>query len=88
MASKEEIQKEIENYLGDANLAKDDFFRNKIKENRDGYVKLEVFLNRNIIKKMQINTKKIMKACKGSDEVELNKDGDMVRRKGNKELPE
>ena len=63
-------------------------FRNKIKENRDEYVKLEVFLNRNKIKKMNINTKKIMKACKGSDEVELNKDGDMVRRKGNKELPE
>ena len=87
MASNEEIQKEIENYLGDANLAKDDFFRKKINEGGAGYVKLDVFLNRKNIKKMKINIKKLRLACKGSDEVELSKDGESVRRKGNKELP-
>lgn len=85
--SKAEIKKQIEYYLGDTNLAKDDFFRQKIKDHKDGYVKFEVFLNCNKIKKMGLDIKKMKEACVGSDDVELSKDGSMVRRKDNKELP-
>jgi len=85
--SKAEIQKQIEYYLGDSNLAKDDFFRDKIKEHKDGYVKFEVFLNCNKIKKMGLDITKMKEACVGSTDVELSKDGVMVRRIDNKELP-
>lgn len=85
--SKAEIQKQIEYYLGDSNLAKDTFFREKITEHKDGYVKFEVFLNCNKIKKMGLDITKMKEACVGSTEVELSKDGVMVRRKDNKELP-
>lgn len=85
--SKAEIQKQIEYYLGDSNLAKDTFFREKITEHKDGYVKFEVFLNCNKIKKMGLDITKMKEACVGSTEVETSKDGVMVRRKDNKELP-
>ena len=77
----------MEYYLGDANLAKDDFFRDKIKSNKEGYIELAVFLNCNNIKKMKIDTGKIAEAITDSTDVELSKDKKMVRRTGNKELP-
>jgi hypothetical protein len=48
-----EIKKQMEYYLSDENLAKDDFFRDKIESNKaGGYVALMLFMNCNKVKKM------------------------------------
>ena len=83
------ILKQMEYYLGDKNLSKDDFFRKLITEDKKtGYVKLEVFQNCNAIKKLKISNKEIAEACKDSKEIEFSKDNTKVRRIGNKALPE
>lgn len=75
--------------MGDANLGRDDFFRGKIEESKDGYVDLKLFLNCNNIKKMGIdNTDIIKETLEGSSALELNDDNSKVRRVGNKKLPE
>ena len=82
-----EIQKQIEYYLGDKNLSKDDFFRDKITSGKGGYIDLKLFLNCNKIKSMGIDVKMIVEACSESKEVEVSKDKKMIRRLDNKELP-
>lgn len=53
-----EIKKQIEYYLGDENLAKDDFFRDLILKNqKTGYINISVFLNCNKIKKLSVGEK-------------------------------
>lgn len=75
--------------MGDANLGRDDFFRGKIEEAKDGYVDLNLFLNCNNLKKMGItNTEIIKETLADSTTLELNDDNTMVRRVGNKKLPE
>ena len=78
----------MEYYLGDVNLSKDDFFRNKIGEDKDGYISLDVFQKCNNIKKLAVSNEDIAKACKDSKQVEVSADGSKIRRTGNKELPE
>jgi hypothetical protein len=79
----------MEYYLGDVNLAKDEFFRNKILEDKaGGYIDLEVFQKCNNIKKLAVTSEDIAKACKDSKDVELSKDLKKIRRSGNKALPE
>jgi hypothetical protein len=82
-----DIKKQIEYYMGDKNLEKDDFFRDKITAGKSGYIDLKMFLNCNKIKKMGIDVRTIVEACTGSDQVEISKDKKMIRRKDNKELP-
>ena len=41
--------------MGDANLARDAFFRGKISDDKDGYIDLSIFLNCNKIKKMGVD---------------------------------
>jgi hypothetical protein len=86
--SAEQIRKQIEYYLGDANLARDDFFRQQISDNKDGYVKLSLFLNCNKIKSLDTNVEAIAEALAGSEELEMKEDKSAVRRVGNKALPE
>lgn len=50
-----EIQKQVEYYLGDLNLAKDDFFRELIEANSDGYIDISVILKCNKVKKLGVN---------------------------------
>ena len=50
-----EIQQQVEFYLGDLNLAKDDFFRDLISANKEGYVDIAVVLKCNKIKKLGVN---------------------------------
>jgi len=84
-----DIKKQMEYYLGDMNLAKDDFFRDKILEDKaDGYVELDVFQKCNAIKKLNLTTEDIAKACADSKDVEISKDNKKIRRTGNKALPE
>jgi hypothetical protein len=41
--SNAEIKKQMEYYLSDGNLAKDDFFRGKIESNKTGYIQISLF---------------------------------------------
>ena len=65
--SNAEVKKQMEYYLGDLNLAKDDFFREKINSTKTGYVAISTFLNCNKIKKMNLSEAKIAEACADSD---------------------
>ena len=88
MTSKE-IQTQVEYYLGDINLAKDDFFREQIEQGKDGYIDLALVLKCNKIKKLGVSkAAQIVKACTSSDSVEFSKDGLKLRRKDNKALPD
>jgi hypothetical protein len=82
-----EIKKQVEFYLSDANLAKDKFFNNKIKEDAEGWLPIACLLNCNKIKTMKVKSASIVEALKTSEEVEVHKDGNQVRRKGNKSVP-
>jgi hypothetical protein len=56
--SKAEIKKQVEYYLGDSNLSKDDFFRNLISKNAAGYLDLSTILKCNKIKKLGVTSTK------------------------------
>ena len=89
MSKPADIKKQMEYYLGDLNLSKDDFFRVKIMEDKaDGYIDLEVFQKCNAIKKMNLTIDDIAKACADSKTLELSKDKKKIRRAANKALPE
>jgi lupus La protein len=82
-----EIQKQMEYYLGDKNLARDEFFRDKISASKVGFVDLSLFQNCNKIKAMGITNKDIADSLKESKALEVSKDGKMVRRAEGLELP-
>ena len=75
-----EIQKQMEYYLSDKNLARDDFFRDKITASKVGFVDLALFQNCNKIKSMSITSKDIAESLKESKALEISKDGKMVKR--------
>jgi hypothetical protein len=83
-----EIQKQVEYYLGDLNLAKDDFFRELITKDKDGYIDMAVILKCNKVKKLGVNKPaQIAAAIKNSTLVEVSKDQKRVRRTENPALP-
>jgi hypothetical protein len=82
------LRVQIEYYLSDTNLAADEFFHSKISEDSEGYVDVNLFLNCNKVKKLNVTKDDIVNAIKTSEDLELNSTGDKVRRKGNKSLPE
>lgn len=86
--SNSKIIKQMEYYLGDVNLARDKFFRERIAENKEGYIDMKHFLNCNNIKAMKVSSEEIAEACKESILIEFSEDKHMVRRIGNKTLPE
>ena len=89
MSKSADIKKQMEYYLGDLNLAKDDFFRDKILEDSaNGYVNLDVFQKCNAIKKMNLTIDEIAKACADSKALELSEDKKQIRRAANKALPD
>lgn len=88
MIKTEDIRTQVEYYLSDNNLKKDQFFYEKIKENDDGWVEIGLLLNCNKIKNMGVSADSIVQAIKGSTEVEVDPEGKHIRRKGNKALPE
>ena len=87
MSKTAETKKQMEYYLGDANLAKDDFFREKIEADKAGYIDLELFQKCNNIKKLNLTIEDIATACKESKVLELSEDSKQIRRVGNKALP-
>jgi hypothetical protein len=75
--------------LGDENISKDEFFRDIISSDKDGFVPFSNILKCNKVKKLGVSSaKQLADACKDSTEVEVSKDGLKVRRFGNKALPE
>ena len=79
----------MEYYLGDVNLERDDFFRDKIAADKDGFVDMKLFLNCNKIKQKGIkDVGLIAEAVTGSEEVELSECKTRIRRTDNKALPE
>lgn len=74
------LQDQIEFYFGDANLPKDKFLQNKMKESDNGYVGVDVIAS---FKKMQsLTTDKslVLKAIKSSSMLELSEDSLSLRR--------
>ncbi|XP_049577363.1 uncharacterized protein [Syngnathus scovelli] len=75
-----EVKKQVEFWFGDVNLHKDRFLRKLIDESDDGYVDLSVVAGFNRMKKLTSDTKLIARALKNSSVLEVNLEGDKVRR--------
>ena len=85
---KVQIKEQIEYYLSDKNLQNDSFFHNKISEDPNGYLDLDLLLKCNKIKNAGWTIDEIKEGIKLSEEIELDKEEKKVRRKDNKALPE
>lgn len=84
----ETLQKQIEYYLSDTNLARDKFFREQIQTDKQGWVAVNHFLNCNKIKASGFTADDLISACANSTLVEADKAKKSIRRKENKPLPE
>ena len=82
------IKEQIEYYLSDENLKQDSFFHQKISEEPNGYLDIDLLLKCNKIKKAGWSKEEIIEGIKISDIIELDKTNNKVRRKDNKPLPE
>jgi hypothetical protein len=82
------IKEQMEYYLGDENLKKDNYFHQKISEDANGYLELDYLLNCNKCKKAGWTIDDLKEGIKLSDKLELDKTEKKVRRKDNKALPE
>ncbi|XP_003705365.2 la related protein 7 [Megachile rotundata] len=72
------ILKQMEFYFSDANLSKDRFLSNLIKE--DPYVDLMIFMRCNKIRELTTDVNRVTKALQASTILSLSKDGTKVRR--------
>jgi len=82
------IKEQIEYYLSDTNLEHDSFFHNKISQDPNGYLDLDILLKCNKIKNAGWTIEDIKAGIKLSDKIELDKEEKKVRRKNNAKLPE
>lgn len=82
----EQIRVQVEYYLSDENLKRDKFFHEKISTDANGYLDIDLLLNCNKLKNLNVTKDMVVDALKKSKELELS--CDRVRRVGNKSLPE
>uniref|UniRef100_A0A8C6T3M5 La-related protein 7 n=1 Tax=Neogobius melanostomus TaxID=47308 RepID=A0A8C6T3M5_9GOBI len=75
-----DVKKQVEFWFGDVNLHKDRFLRKLIDDSDHGYVDLSVLASFNRMKKLTADTKLIARALKNSSVVEINLEGNKVRR--------
>ncbi|XP_034532456.1 la-related protein 7 isoform X2 [Notolabrus celidotus] len=75
-----DVKRQVEFWFGDVNMHKDRFLRKLIDESDDGYVDLSVLASFNKMKKLTSDTKLIARALKNSSTVEVNLEGNKVRR--------
>ncbi|KAK1890020.1 La-related protein 7 [Dissostichus eleginoides] len=75
-----DVKKQVEFWFGDVNLHKDRFLKKLIDESDDGYVDVSVLASFNRMKRLTTDTKLIARAVKNSSVVEVNLEGDKVRR--------
>lgn len=81
------IKEQIEYYLSDENLRKDEYFHNLITKSKNGYINLNILLRCNKIKNNGWQKQDIVEGIKLSTEIELDENNEKVRRKDNKPLP-
>ncbi|XP_068444378.1 la-related protein 7 [Clinocottus analis] len=75
-----DVKRQVDFWFGDVNLHKDRFLKKIIDESDDGYVDLSLLASFNRMKKLTSDTKLIARALKDSSVVEINLEGDKVRR--------
>ncbi|XP_008324472.1 la-related protein 7 [Cynoglossus semilaevis] len=75
-----DVKKQVEFWFGDVNLHKDRFLRKLIDDSGDGYVDISVLTSFNRMKKLTSDTRLIARALKNSSVVEVNLEGNKVRR--------
>lgn len=80
------IRKQVEYYLSDENLRYDKFFAEKIAENKEGWLDMSLILSCNKMKQMRATKEDVVASLKGST-LEINPEGNAVRRPGNAALP-
>jgi hypothetical protein len=56
-------REQVEYYMSMVNLDRDSFFREKVEKSGDGTVSIDLFLNCNRIKQMQITKEDLLTAC-------------------------
>ena len=81
------IKKQIEYYLSDDNLQHDEFFHNKISENKEGYLPLDLITSCKKVKDANWTLDEIISAINASEYLELDSTSNFLRRKNNKQLP-
>lgn len=82
------LQQQIEYYLSDTNLSRDQFFHSKIQNDDEGYLPIELIENCNKVKKLGASRAQILEAINNSELLEVSEDNESLRRAGNKPLPE
>lgn len=82
-----EIMRLIEYYLSDDNLKRDIVLYEKLSNNPNGYVDIELFLNYPKIGKEKWTKEDLINKIGKSDLIELDESKEMVRRKDNLPLP-
>ncbi|XP_059211424.1 la-related protein 7 [Centropristis striata] len=75
-----DVKKQVEFWFGDVNLHKDRFLKKLMDESDDGYVDISVLASFNRMKKLTTDTKLIARAVKNSSVVEVNLEGNKIRR--------
>ena len=83
-----DIKNQMEYYLSDENLKKDQFFHQKITSDSEGYIDLDYFLKCNKVKNAGWTKEELKEGINESKELELDETKERVRRINNKELPE
>lgn len=87
MFKKEDLQEQVEYYLGDQNLSQDEYFHGIISADQEGWLDIEHILKCNKVKKLGVKTEDIVESLKDSEAVEANAEKAQIRRKDNKALP-
>lgn len=74
------IRRQIEFYLSDANLSRDQFFSQQMKNREDGGIPIELFLNCHRLQMLHATEELIIRAVKKSSLLQLSADGKAIIR--------
>ncbi|CAL8241809.1 unnamed protein product [Merluccius merluccius] len=75
-----DIKKQVDFWFGDVNISKDRFIKQLISDSGDGYVDISVLTTFNRMKRLTTDTKLIARALRNSSVVEVNLEGNKLRR--------
>jgi len=75
-----DIVKQVEYYMSDANLKRDAFFQKEMAKD-DGFISVDVLLKCNKLKKLTQDAAKVMEALVASEELVISEDKKKVKRK-------
>lgn len=86
----DQIRRQVEYYLSDDNLRRDNFYRSKIVSGTDGWFCMSFIMSANRIKTIRCTIDEVAKALQSSDQVETKHQEDgtwLIRRACNAKLP-